>query len=410
MRVAHFMERFSPLSETFIYDYITQLERDGIDNCVLTLSRSNCTERPFEYVHVVELPARWQPTRIWARLARSTLLQKRALQKEHLTPMDWYVPLLQRRLKQLLESLKPDVIHAQFGPSGVLIAPVAAALDIPLVVTFLGYDISRLPHDSMWITRYKRLFESATCVIGISNHICSKLKDVGAPVHKIKLIHLGVHLGQFAYSDPASRFDGKNVYCTHVGRLVEKKSPIDLVKAFKKAVDNAPLGIRLHLRIIGDGPLREETLCKIKEFGLGEYISYMGPVPHEKVMNILQDSHIYTQHCKTASDGDQEGQGVSFVEASAIGLPIVTTRHNGIPDVVINGRTGFLVAEGDTDGMAQKILFLARNPKLWTQFGMEGRARMESEFDLFKQSKKTIDLLDYVSKRRELPSALNPRF
>lgn len=408
MRVAHFMESFSPVSETFIYDYVTQLERDKIDNHVITLNRSNSVERPFGAVHVISLPTRWHPARVWSRLTKQSPFQRRTIGQGGLLPIELYVPFLRRRLKRLLKDLKPHVIHAQFGPAGFLIASVARELDIPLIVTFLGYDVSRLARDEKWVQRYRQLFEDAACLIGISNHVCAKLVAMGAPPAKVVLLHLGVALDRFSYTNPMQRFDGSCVECLHVGRLVEKKSPLDLVEAFGQAVAATRGEIDLQLRIIGDGPLREPMIERIHALDLQDQVQYLGRLPSAQISTFLRSSHIYVQHCKTADDGDQEGQGVTFVEASASGLPVVTTRHNGIPDVVIDGVTGFLVPEGDVGGMAEKIVTLARAPEVWTQFGAAGRAHVEANFALDKQGQKAIDLLERVSARQELPSTLAP--
>jgi colanic acid/amylovoran biosynthesis glycosyltransferase len=102
---------------------------------------------------------------------------------------------------------------------------------------------------------------------------------------------------------------------------------------------------------------------------------------------------MYVQHSRTAPNGDEEGMGVTFVEASARGLPIVSTRHNGIPDVVLDGRTGYLVPEGDVDAMAQRIIELAENSSLWSTMGRAGRAHVEEGFSLDRQVARTVEVL-----------------
>jgi glycosyltransferase involved in cell wall biosynthesis len=206
-----------------------------------------------------------------------------------------------------------------------------------------------------------------------------------------------VDLTDFEYRPANKSFDGQNVCCLHVGRLVEKKAPIDLVKAFKHAVESTKDNISLNLKIAGDGPLRSDLERKVQSLGLKGHVSVLGAVPHSQVSNLLSESNVYTQHCKTASDGDQEGQGVSFVEAAASGLPIISTRHNGLPDVILDGRTGYLVEEGDTKAMGEMIAQLAESPDEWRRLGKNGRRHIEENFDLRKQVSKMKDTISHFA-------------
>lgn len=328
--------RFSPLSETFIYDYVTELERRGVDNHVVTLNLQNRGSRPFPKVYRIDFPSHRNPLRLWHLLR---------LRNERRPSWVSFWPQLRTRIEGVATSLRPDVIHAHFGPAGVLIAPVAERLGIPLTITLYGHDVSRLARQKFWTEKYPSAFEKASLLVGISSHICKRVWDLGGAPEKITKWHLGVDLSQFAYRPADESFDGQTVRCLHVGRLVEKKSPLDLVRAFKCAVDGVESALGLHLKIVGDGPLRERLEQEVASLGLENHTSVLGAVPHHQIPRLLAEANIYTQHCKTASDGNQEGQGVSFVEASASGLPIVATHHNGLPDVIIDGKTGHLVEQ-----------------------------------------------------------------
>jgi glycosyltransferase involved in cell wall biosynthesis len=376
MRALHFAESFSPLSETFIYDYVTELERQGVDNHVVTLNRQNEEARPFPKVYEVDAPDRWHPLRLWHRLR---------LRNERKPSRVSFWPQLRNRIADVTSTVRPDVIHAHFGPAGVRVAPVAEQLGIPLVITLYGYDVSRLARKEFWTEKYPATFEQASLLIGISNHICSRIQDLGGAPEKIERWHLGIDLDQFEYRPADDTFDGQTVRCLHVGRLVEKKSPVDLVRALRYAIDGSSSEINFELKIAGDGPLRSELEEEVRDLGLEEQVSVLGAVPHSRVADLLAEANIYTQHCKTASDGDQEGQGVTFVEAAASGLPIVATRHNGLPDVIVDGETGYLVDEGDSEAMGKKIAELADEPDQWRRLGEAGRKHMEVNFNLKKQ-------------------------
>jgi len=388
MRVLHFAESFSPISETFVYDYVTELERQDVENHVVTYRRVNEESRPFPKVHVVDRPHRWHPRRLWHRA-----LVPFGVGEPRTT--DW--PQTRERLADAVDRVAPDVIHAHFGPAGVLMAPVADEAGVPLALTMYGYDVSRLTQESFWREMYPTAFEKASLLVGISTHICSRIQDLGGTSEKIFRWHLGIDLSQFEYEPADASFDGQIVQCLHVGRLVEKKAPIDLARAFKHALDLLDNGVGLTLKVAGDGPLRTDLEHEVRDLNIEDHVSILGSVPHSQVSQLFAEANLYTQHCKTATDGDQEGQGVSFVEASASGLPVIATRHNGLSDVIIDGETGYLVEEGDAEAMGERIAALARNPNQWPKMGRAGRKHMEENFDLQDQVASMKETLSHLA-------------
>jgi colanic acid/amylovoran biosynthesis glycosyltransferase len=389
MRVVQFCGAFSVSSQTFIYDTVTEMDRQGIDCHVVAKRRVNEENRPYKKVHTVNVPGRWNLPRLWYRALATFGI------RGDVETHKW--PVFRSRLRRALDRLDPDVVHAQFGPKGVMVAPVTEALNIPLVVTFHGYDISILPRQKKVRRRYRELFERADALIGVSDHNSSRLMELGAPIEKVRTIHNGSRLDQFTYSNPLDRFDGRTVGLLHVGRLVEKKGPLELVNAFSRARERVDGQVDLELTIAGDGPLREPLLRRIEELSLEEEINYAGSVRHEEVRRLLQRSHLYTQHCKTASNGDIEGQGVTFIEAQASGLPVVATQSGGVPSVVVDGEIGYLVPEEDVEAMADRITHLVHHPEKWEPMGRAGRQHVEEQFDLTKQVQKLARLYDEVS-------------
>jgi glycosyltransferase involved in cell wall biosynthesis len=279
---------------------------------------------------------------------------------------------------------------------GVLVLPIAEAMDIPIVSSFYGADISVLPRKKHIRKKYQQLFRSETLFHAISNHVKDRLKELGASSGRTRVVHLGTRLEKFvsqniSQDEEVNKKKGAGmqarhpVRCLHVGRLVEKKAPVYLVRAFQHARE---MGAPIHLKIAGDGPLLSDVEEEIEQFGLEENIELLGSVPHSHVPELMARSHIYTQHCVTASNGDQEGMGVTFAEASAAGLPIVTTSHNGIPDVVKHESTGYLVEEGDIEAMGRRIAQLASSPEKRHQMGQAGREHVHANFQLSKQADK----------------------
>lgn len=384
MRVVQVCEAFSRSSETFIYDTVTELERQGIDCHMVTMNRANETKRSFDKVHLAPWPGRWNVPRL-CRRALATLGIAGDVDTHK-----W--PGLRARFRRHLDRLEPDVVHAQFGPMGVLVAPVTEALRIPLVVTFHGYDISVLPQNEKTRRRYRALFQKADAITGVSNHNCSKLLSLGAPEKKVRLLHNGTRIEEFSYSNPRSRFEGKTVQLLFVGRLVKVKSPVDLLDAFAMARKRMDGEADLHLTIAGDGPQSNSVQQRIRQWGLRDQVECLGRVSHDEVQSLMKRNHMYVQHSKKTNSGEEEGLGVVFIEAQASGLPVVATQSGGIPDVVVNGETGYLVPEGDTEAMADRVVHLARRPEMWEEMGRAGRRHVEENFDLTKQVAKLIEL------------------
>ena len=159
----------------------------------------------------------------------------------------------------------------------------------------------------------------------------------------------------------------------HFGRLTEKKHPIATFEAFRQVVQSIP---NASLIFIGDGPLRSELERRIAEFGLGEQVQCLGVMEQAKALAEVQRHWVFVQHSVTSKSGDQEGFALSPAEAALMEMPVVSTMHNGIPEHVIDGETGYLVNEFDYETMAERMIELAANSDLRTEMGEAGRANV----------------------------------
>lgn len=383
MRIVQFSESFSPASETFIYDAVSELVASGVDCRVLTLNRRDPVGRPFDEVHEVPWPRRWEIPRLWHRALSSVGVGHR---DTHL----W--PVVRGRLRPHLERLRPDVVHAQFGPMGALIAPITKALDIPLVVTFHGYDLSPRPGRAEPPPGYEEMFEWASLLLTVSAHNAEKLRTLKAPGEKVRVLHNGSRIERFAFSDPSGRFDGHEVRLLFVGRLVEVKSPLDLLRAFRIARDEVGEELSLRLTVAGEGREGEAARGFVADHDLRREVRFLGRVSHSRVEELMRNHHVYVQHCRRTESGEEEGLGMTLIEAQASGLPVISTRSGGIPEAVADGRSGFLVPDGDVRAMADRIVELVRNPERWSAMGRAGREHVEDNFRLSTQVEKLITL------------------
>jgi len=383
MRVLQFCNHFSPLSETFIYDKINELERQGCDNHVVTLLRKNEASRPFPKVHALTALKldRWDVRRLWGRT------YGRWVQKKPFDVIDYW-PTYREQLKQRIRTIQPEVIHAHFGSAAALIAPVASRLQIPLVVTFYGYDISSLPNEPFWADAYRKLWPDVEAATVLSDEMKVLARELGCPDDKLRVIRLSRNLDEFLYRPPR----GPVQSFLFVGRLVPKKAPMDAVRAIERANEQGP-GEELSLDVIGDGPLRDEMERYIKEQGLSHCITLHGERPNQEVAQRLKAADAFLLPSRTAPDGNQEGTPTVLVEAQAIGLPCVSTRHAGIPEMIPARNHEFLVAEGDIEGLANALRRLASQSKEeLLQLSIRGREMVEREFSLAHEAEKLRSL------------------
>lgn len=385
MRILHFVPIFSPLSESFVYDFVTEMFRQGVESTVVTMRRVNERTRPYDRVRVLAQPLAVYVARLVGKTI-SVFSPGRAMDLDALG------------LGKVLSEMRPELVWAHFGPSGLHAAGACSAVHVPLFVTFHGHDI--FVANAYWKARYRAMFARADRVLAVSEEVRNALLEAGAQPARISVLHNGIRLGDFPYSDPARRFDGRHVNLLQVSRLVEKKDPIGLLRAFSIAMEKAPASLELSLTIAGDGPLKSKVAQVVGSLGLGRNVRLLGAVPRNRVAQLLGESHIYTQLSRTAIDGDRDGLPVSITEAMCAGLPVIAAGCGGIAEIVLNGVNGRLVPEGDTRALARELLEVAIDPSLWTRYGSAGRIFVENNFQLDVQVGAAIRLAESALSRR----------
>jgi len=372
MQVAHFIHSFSKLSETFIYDYITSLQRQ-VEVEVITFHHLNREERPFEKVSILSLPW-WNIRRIW-NIACDTLLGNGT------ETSAW--PVYRQRLKSMFLDQRPDVLHAHFGPMGVLLSPVARELDIPLIVTFYGYDISELLRQKKWQKAYHELANVASYVTVLSEEMKIRALEAGFSEEQTKVVHLGTRVDDIAFHSPGHPIKK----FLSIGRLADKKGHLDTLKAFSRVLRKVDHYIQLD--IIGDGDLRGDLREYIQENKLQENVRLLGRLPHSKVVEHLNEADAFVLNSKTAASGDKEGTPTVLVEAQAAGLPCISTFHSGIPEIIPEENHRFLADEGDIGQIASNMIKLLKaSEDEVKEISRLGRKRVEEAFDVRGEAKK----------------------
>jgi colanic acid/amylovoran biosynthesis glycosyltransferase len=299
-------------------------------------------------------------------------------------------------VKRRLKKHEIQVALVNFGPCGVGLMPACVNLGIPFVVHFHGYDAHASGVVDYYRESYRELGKHAAALVVVSEAMAVALKELGIPASKIRLARCGVDPDRFPLKP---EFPARPLFFG-VGRFTEKKAPYLTVLAFKEVVNEFPLA---RLVLAGDGDYFEITRNIAEGLNLGAHVDFPGRVTHEMVAEYMRTATAFVQHSITPryglSAGDKEGTPVGVMEAMMSGLPVVSTRHGGIGEVVQDGVSGFLCEERDVGAMAAAMKRLASSPHSAREMGLAGRKKALQELS----AKAYIETLERVL-REALPS------
>ena len=278
-----------------------------------------------------------------------------------------------RALTDYLKSNNFDVVLAQYGPTAVSVMSACEQTQTPLVAHFHGYDAYVGYYLEKYKTEYRSLFKSAAAIVAVSTHMKRQLESLGAEPSKVHYSACGADtpVGFIKDKDTPSK-----TYAM-VGRLTDKKAPIVSIIAFSQLLNDHPGST---LEIIGDGPLMDQCVSLAKSLNISDSVIFHGAQPHEEVVSLLERSRLFLQHSVTAPNGDMEGTPVGVLEAMAMGLPVVSTKHGGIMDVIDSSNLGTLVDEYDLKGMSEALKSLADDDKLIREIGDNAQKRVQEKW------------------------------
>lgn len=364
MTVLHFRRMFSGLTETFLYDLIVEVDRQSPGQHVATFDRVNETGRPFPRLHELHEPARFDPRGLLERVAS----------RASSSPATASWPFLRKQLRQMVAQLRPDLIHAHFGPEGVLIAPVARDLGIPLVTSFYGFDASHLLEQVKWRALIHELVLPHDVVV-LSRAMQRRLISVGAAEERTHVVHLGKRLDEYEFQ-PSVRVRR----LLSVGRMTAKKGHLDTVRAFASIIPGFP---DAHLDIVGDGLLYGRVAALVDELGMDSHVTLHGALPHDHVRRLFESADAFVLCSRTAPNGDREGTPTVLLEAQAAGLPCIATFHAGIPETIPERNHDLLAEEGVVEDIADRMARVLRaSSDELRERGVRGRRHVEREFDI----------------------------
>jgi len=407
MKIAFIVGIFPKLSETFILNQITGLIDLGHDIEIFSIMKPE-KEKVHPEVKEYDLLRKTHyllpPSNKIKRFVKTT-----GLICTHIWKHPWIIikalnifklgkkALSLRILFQLIPFFKSkfDIIHCHFGPTGKEFLFLKEVFKIPYITKFYGYDVSSYVKNDR--NAYKKLFEGGDLFLAISNYMRNRLIQLGCSQEKIIVHHMGIDLQKFRFTPRQLPSDGRIKILT-IGRLVEKKGLNYSIEAIARAIQKYP---NIEYKIVGDGPLRDTLNGLIDELGVQERIKLVGWKDSSEVRALMEEAHIFLLHSVTATNGDMEGIPASLMEAQAVGLPVISTYHSGISELVQDGKSGFLVSEKDVDAFNERLSYLIEHPEEWPRLGRNGRRFVEEKYDNVPLSKKLEDIYTRLLKTQK---------
>jgi len=404
MKIAILVKLFPSLSETFILNQITGLLDLGHDVEIFSFKKSEQLKhhkdvdkyKLMERVHYIKVPR----SKI-RQIFKVLYIMTKHLFKKPLVVLKLLNLLNYKRKKislGLLCEIGPfldkdfDILYCHFGPTGIKGAMIknTGVIDFKLLTSFHGFDIST------YILKkgknvYNLLFNIGDVFLPICDHWKNVMIKLGCSENRIIVHRMGIDLKKFILKAKSS--NKKRTRIISIGRLVEKKGIEYGIKAFKNVLEEIP---DTDYIIAGDGPLRNKLNNLINKFRIESKVKILGNKTHEEIIELLYGSDILLAPSLVAKDGDCEGIPVVIMEAMATGLPVISTYHSGIPELVKNGKSGFLVPEKDIKGIADKLKYLILHYEKRLVMGRAGRKIIEKEYDVRILNNQLIDIFSNV--------------
>ena len=362
-KVLVYRETLLPVSETFIKAQAESMRRYSARYCGLWPALPSLPlEREFALLN--------RKTGWWSSLRQKVYV------------LSHFAPKFMAQIK----SWDISLVHAHFGPDGIRAIPLAKSLNVPLIVTLHGYDISRKPS----ITHgYRRLWKAASRIVCVSEFIRQRALENGFPEEKLIVHYIGVDEERFERKAQACVTGRKNVL--FVGRLVEKKGTAYLINAMRRVQTTVP---NATLTVVGDGPLRARLESQARAANIS--CEFLGAQDISVIRRCMHNAAVFCVPSVTAVDGDSEGFGIVFIEAQAAGLPVVSFRHGGIAEAVNDGVTGMLAPEKDDHKLAEYIVGFLADETLRTMTGSAGKEFVARRFSLARQTAMLEEIYDEV--------------
>lgn len=403
MKIAFVVWRFPVISETFILNQISGLMDLGHEVDIFSFTKGD-TRKMHSDVRKYGMLARTSYSfAFFDRILRAPLVLSKMLFRNSglaIRSLNFFrfgrkaVSLAVLFRASLVAGKGPyDIIHCQYGTVALGFLPLhhLRLLGGKFIVHFRGHDITGFVNQR-GDRVYQKLFREADYFLSVCDYFQKLAVKLGCPEDKISVLRSGIDCEQFTFLERKMPVKG-DVKIAFVGRLVEEKG---IEYAIQAVAILKHRGYHVKLMIVGDGPLKQSLSHLCQNLTIESHVRFFGAKNQEEIIKILNTAHLFTAPSVTARTGTQEGIPNVLKEAMAMGLPVVSTYHAGIPELVQDGVSGFLVPERDALALADKLGYLIDHPKHWSEMGRAGRIYIEKNYEKKALNRQLVDIYSRV--------------
>jgi colanic acid/amylovoran biosynthesis glycosyltransferase len=380
--VVHSHPIWLPQTQTWLFNQIRSLP-PRYRSHVVCEQVQNLDQFPVERLDALEEQPRWPRTR--------DLVLRKLRVRRHLG-----------LLREVIRREGAAVVHSHFGNIGWADAGALRGTAARHVVTFYGFDVNQLPRVSpRWRQRYHRLFDHVDRVLCEGPHMAECIRELGCPGEKVRVHHLGVQLGEIAFLPRV--WDGSSPLRVLIAATFREKKGVPYAL---EALGRLSARVPVEITVVGEASPEPRSQAErvrimgiLDRYDLHDRTRLLGFQPQSVLMKEAYEHHVFLSPSVTAADGDTEGGApVSIIEMAASGMPVVSTTHCDIPNV-LGGETGLLVGERDVDGLVAALERLADSAGTWDPMLRSVRNRLEREFSSELQGEALARVYDHLLER-----------
>lgn len=375
LKVLHSFPIWLPQTQTWMYNQVAELQRLGVDAHVACERTENLDQFCVTNIHCLTDEPAWR--QVWDKGFRKLRLRRH---------LDYLVQVGRRTHTQ--------IVHSHFGNVGWANLGAVRKLGAKHVVTFYGLDVNMLPQQfPVWRKRYRELFAQADLILCEGSHMAGCVVGLGCLEHKVKVQHLGVDVAQFDFR-PRQWQPGETLRVLMAASFREKKGIPLAIEALARLRRDIPI----ELTLIGDAGQDESSqsekkkiLAALERTGLKSFTRLLGYQTHARMLEEAYQHHMFLHPSMTAQDGDTEGGApVCITEMLATGMPVVSTTHCDIPEVLGSDLHHLLAPERDVEALVACLNTLILNPLRWDEWAQAGRHRVEAEYHKGQQAERLL--------------------
>ncbi len=376
MKILVFVEKFMSPTLLFIYNEIQELSKTN-DVLLVTTEHLQESKKNFPFEKLIVVP--YNPNTLLRKIY--WLLEKNDI---FLTRKN---PAFSKKINKVIDSFKPDIIHAHFGYESIILLDNLKNTKCPVFVTFHGYDASEMLRKKSYIKKLNILFEKFKVTpLYVATETCKDLINAGVSMSHGKLLYCGINTDYFVPSATNLNENEKFTFL-QISSFAEKKGHTYTLKAFQKFLQSIENKNKYRLILAGGGAFLEHIKNETKQLGLDDYVQFTGMITYKETFPLLQTANVFLHHSVTAMDGGKEGIPTSIMEAMAMELPVISTLHAGIPELVEDGVNGYLVHEKDIDAYARRM----KDSITWKKLPVN-RQKVEALFSRRAHNKNLLDI------------------